>query len=67
LPVGLHKLLLWRGLAMNLGELARIETLALNHTMSTPDAVEGGLAYFERRTPQWRASITRDWPKWLSD
>jgi enoyl-CoA hydratase/carnithine racemase len=67
LPVGLHKQLLWRGLAMNLGELARLETLALNHTMSTPDAVEGGTAYFERRVPQWRASITRDWPMWLND
>ncbi len=67
LPVGLHKQLLWRGLAMNLGELARLETLALNHTMSTPDAVEGGAAYFERRAPQWCASISRDWPNWLND
>ena len=53
LPVGLHKHLLWRGLAMNLAELAGMETRALNHTMSTPDAVEGGMAYIERRTPQW--------------
>jgi enoyl-CoA hydratase/carnithine racemase len=67
LPVGLHKHLLWRGLAMDAKELARIETLALVHTMSTPDAVEGGLAYMERRTPQWTASINTDWPDWLKD
>ena len=67
LPVGLHKHLLWRGLAMDAEELARIETLALVHTMSTPDAVEGGLAYIERRTPQWTASINTDWPDWLKD
>ena len=67
LPVGLHKQLLWRGLAMNMGELAYMESRALHHTMSTPDAVEGGIAYIERRTPQWTASISKDWPDWLKD
>lgn len=67
LPVGLHKHLLWRGLAMNVGELANMESRALDHTMSTPDAVEGGMAYLERRTPQWTASINKDWPHWLQD
>ncbi len=67
LPVGLHKQLLWRGLAMTMGALARMETRALNHTMSTRDAVEGGAAYLEHRTPQWSASINRDWPTWLKD
>jgi enoyl-CoA hydratase/carnithine racemase len=67
LPVGLHKQLLWRGLAMNMGELAYLESRALQHTMATPDAVEGGVAYIERRTPQWTASITKDWPHWLKD
>ncbi len=67
LPVGLHKQLLWRGLAMNQEDLATMETRALNYTMSTPDAIEGGTAYFERRTPQWSASINHDWPHWLKD
>jgi 1,4-dihydroxy-2-naphthoyl-CoA synthase len=61
LPAGLQKHLLWRALAMDTEELAGIETLALVHTMSTPDAVEDGLAYMERRTPQWTASINTDW------
>lgn len=65
LPVGLHKQLLWRGLAMSMEDLASMESRALNHTMSTPDAVEGGAAYMERRTPQWSASVNKDWPHWL--
>ncbi|CAA0110807.1 Short-chain-enoyl-CoA hydratase [Halioglobus japonicus] len=67
LPVGLHKNLLWRGLDSSLGDIAAQESLALNHTMSTPDAIEGGAAYVERRPPNWSASINRDWPSWLKD
>lgn len=67
LPVGLHKHLLWRGLAMRLPEVAALESQALLHTMSTPDAVEGGLAYMERRMPRWSAHLNRDWPPWLID
>ena len=66
LPVGLHKQLMWRGLDMPLGELAALESRALNHTMTKPDAVEGGMAYFERRAPNWTGSIREDWPDWLS-
>jgi len=65
LPVGLHKTLLWRALDCGLGELAALETRALNHTMAGPDAVEGGVAWLERRTPRWTGSVERDWPEWL--
>jgi len=65
LPVGLHKQLLWRGLDISLGELAAMESRALNHTMTMPDAIEGGTAYFERRTPSWSGSVSSDWPDWL--
>jgi enoyl-CoA hydratase/carnithine racemase len=67
LAVGLHKHLLWRGLDMSLPDLAAAESRALNHSMAMPDAVEGGVAFFERRTPQWTASVTGDWPEWLRD
>ncbi|MEZ5572062.1 MAG: enoyl-CoA hydratase-related protein [Halioglobus sp.] len=67
LPVGLHKQLLWRGMSMTLAELADMESRALNHTMSTADAVEGGMSYLERRQPQWTASVSEDWPSWLKD
>jgi hypothetical protein len=52
---------------MSLAEVANLESHALNHMMSTADAVEGGTAYFERRPPQWSASINKDWPQWLKD
>lgn len=67
LPVGLHKQLLWRGLDMSRSELAALESQALNYTMSKADAVEGGMAYFERRTPQWSDSVAKDWPQWLQE
>ena len=67
LAVALHKRLLWRGLDMSLGELAAVESRALNHSMANPDAVEGGMAYFEKRTPNWTSSVAADWPEWLQE
>lgn len=66
-PVALHKHLLWRGLDMSLRQLAQAESRALNHTMTMPDAVEGGMAYFERRAPSWVGSVVNDWPQWLEE
>lgn len=67
LAVALHKRLLWRALDMPLGQLAARETRALLHTMSTPDAVEGGMAYFEKRQPNWQGRLSSDWPQWMDD
>ncbi len=65
LPVAMHKRLLWQGLGAPLSEVAELENRALNYTMTKPDAVEGGVAYFERRPPRWSGSVTGDWPDWL--
>jgi enoyl-CoA hydratase/carnithine racemase len=65
LPVGLHKHLLWRGMDLSMQELAALETRALNHSMAKADAIEGGMAYFERRVPDWTGAISKDWPDWL--
>lgn len=67
LAVGLHKHLLWQGLQLNIDELAAMESRALNHSMAKPDAVEGGMAFFERRKPVWTGSINNDWPENLDD
>ena len=32
--------------------------------MGAPDAVEGPMAWIERRKPKFTATISRDWPKW---
>lgn len=66
MAVGLHKRLLWQGHDLSLQELAALESRALNHTMTQADAVEGGMAYFERRPPNWSGSIAKDWPDWLN-
>jgi enoyl-CoA hydratase/carnithine racemase len=65
LVMAMHKRLLWRGLDLPVGEFIDEETRALHHSMSRPDAVEGGLAYVERRTPQWQTSVSGDWPDWM--
>lgn len=67
LPVALHKRLLWRGLDMSLVDLSQQESRALNHTMTMADAVEGGMAYLEHRSPRWEGSVANDWPHWLRD
>jgi enoyl-CoA hydratase/carnithine racemase len=65
LVMGLHKRLLWHGQAASLAELIDAETRALHHSMKQADAVEGGMAWFERRPPSWTASVSKDWPDWM--
>lgn len=61
LAMGLHKKLIWQGQDQSLQDFISSETKALHHSISGPDAVEGGMAYFERRAPQWQSSVTKDW------
>ena len=63
--MGLHKRMLWRGLDMALPEMIEEETRALHLSMAKPDAIEGGMAYVERRSPEWKTSVNQDWPEWL--
>jgi hypothetical protein len=30
--------------------------------MKQPDAVEGGMAYVEKRAPNWQSRVSKDWP-----
>jgi len=62
---GLHKSLLWKGLSSNFSDALERESLALNHSMRKPDALEGGVAYFEKRDPNWTGSVSEDWPDTL--
>ena len=32
-----------------------------------PDAIEGGMAYFERRTPNWSVPVGEHWPQWAEE
>jgi enoyl-CoA hydratase/carnithine racemase len=67
LVMGMHKRLLWRALDMPRDALVEWETRALHDTLTRPDAMEGGMAFFERREPRWQSSVPRDWPTQLMD
>jgi len=63
LVMGLHKRLLWRSLDLSLPQAIDLESTALNHSMRKPDALEGGMAYFEKRQANWTSSLGADWPE----
>ena len=65
LVMGMHKRLLWRGLDLARDPLVALETAALRHSMRQPDALEGGMAWAEKRAPQWSAFSEQGWPDFL--
>lgn len=65
LVMGMHKRLLWRALDMHREELVALETRALAHSMRLPDALEGGLAFTQKRPPHWQPLREDDWPDFL--
>ncbi len=62
LVMGLHKNLLWGNLSESVARGIERESFAMNYSMRKPDAVEGGVAYFEKRQPNWQASVVDEWP-----
>jgi len=64
LSVAITKKLLWESPGLSPEDVERKET-ALHHVlMGAPDAIEGGVAYVERRKPEWKLRVSRDWPDW---
>ena len=64
LSVAIAKRLLWESLMLSPAEVGRRETELHHHLMGRSDAMEGVMAWLERRTPQWKLSPTKDWPEW---
>ena len=64
LSVAVTKRLLWESPGLSLQDVERLETELHHHLMGSPDAIEGGLAYAERRAPRWTSSVSADWPRW---
>lgn len=64
LSAALTKRLLWQSADLDLTEVERFETELHHHLMGRPDAVEGVVAFLERRAPRWSSSVSRDWPQW---
>lgn len=63
LSAALSKRLLWESRGLTAEEVERKET-ALHHVvMGRPDALEGVMAFLERRPPSWQLRVPKDWPE----
>jgi enoyl-CoA hydratase/carnithine racemase len=63
LSVALSKRLLWEGRAMTRDEVGQRETAYHHLVMGRADALEGVMAFLERRDPRWALAVPRDWPE----
>lgn len=63
LSVALSKRLLWEGSQEQAAAIERLETEAHLLIMGAPDAREGVLAFLDKREPDWRSRVPRDWPE----
>lgn len=63
--VALSKRLLWDGLEHDRAWVGDKETEYHHHVMGRSDAVEGVMAYLERREPHWSLAVSRDYPEGL--
>lgn len=64
LSVAVTKRLLWESANLSPAEVERRETDLHRHLMARADAIEGPVAYLERRPPRWSGSVAGDWPEW---
>ena len=64
LSVAITKKLLWQSTGLSADQVERAETELHHHLMGTSDAVEGPAAYMERRAPNWKLKVSKDWPNW---
>ena len=66
LSVAITKRLLWESPNLTWSEVGHKETELHHHLMGGEDAVEGPMAWIERRPPKWKLSVKKDWPDWPS-
>jgi enoyl-CoA hydratase/carnithine racemase len=68
LSVAVSKRLLWESMGLTPEDVEHAETALHHHIMNEPDAIEGSMAYLEKRDPKWSLSAVRDWPgEWPTD
>jgi len=58
------KKLLWQSPMLSPEQTERLETALHHHLMGRADAIEGVMAYLERRDPDWKLKLSTDWPDW---
>ncbi|MBW2231451.1 MAG: enoyl-CoA hydratase/isomerase family protein [Deltaproteobacteria bacterium] len=66
LSVAIAKKLLWQSSELTVAQVEHMETVLHHHLMGRADAVEGVMAFLERRAPNWTSSVRDDWPEWPS-
>jgi enoyl-CoA hydratase/carnithine racemase len=64
LSVAVTKRLLWESGGLSPADVERKETALHHHLMGRADAIEGVMAWLERRRPAWKLSVGKDWPDW---
>lgn len=62
LSVAITKKLLWQSSALTADQVEHAETELHHHLMGAPDAIEGPMAFLERRKPEWKLTVSKDWP-----
>ena len=62
LSVGLSKRILWRAADGDIDEIDELESVAHRILMGRPDALEGGRAALEKRSPVWTSNVRTEWP-----
>jgi len=65
LSVAISKHLIWEGVGIDLAELRKREAKLLAFTTRHPDSREGTIAFFEKRAPVWKGSISKEYPEEL--
>jgi enoyl-CoA hydratase/carnithine racemase len=64
LSVAVSKRLLWEAALLSPEQVERMETALHLHLFERSDAVEGPLAFMEKRPARWQGRVSRDWPEW---
>ena len=64
LSVAVSKRLLWEAPMLSPEEVEAKETKLHRHLLARPDAIEGPVAFVEKRRPEWKLRVSRDWPEW---
>jgi enoyl-CoA hydratase/carnithine racemase len=63
LSAAVTKRLLWQSPMLTPEEVEAQETALHHHLMGRADAIEGVMAFLERRPPSWKLSVNDDWPE----
>ena len=64
LSAAVAKKLLWESFELTAADVERKETALHHHLMRHPDAIEGVVAFLEKRNPRFTGSVAREWPDW---